>query len=777
MFDYLADLDKTMPENDEVPLLCNYGGNFIYRSGIIVYEGGTRRLIFVSRSVKLSELLVKVNEICIPTLIPSIKYGYPGLSLDASLTSILNDDDVSNMMKVFPQSGATPIQLYAIPLQSPSNSISIPVTATCQKQGLATGAIQETQRVVHQNSETFTSSSQMVDAYSKDGNQNVLSHLHEDACINMDNPLQDIDNGSIQTIVGGLHKRHETATSSPSVIDAYSSDDFVSSSVEWHEEGCTMVDNTSYKDKLKISYTLSQGQEFRDANALDMALREHAIQLHFEYRPIRTDPSRIVVGCYRKGCPWRINASKVPYGPTFVIDVLEKEHTCKCTVQDCKNHRQASMNWIANFIIRNRKHLRSRPMDIKQDIALQYEIEVEYDKARRGKGLASEEKHLGDSISDISAYCDEIERTNPGSLANLGFSLDGSFGVFIAYHAAICGFQLACRPIIILNGRSFEGEFPHIWILASSRDANNEEFLLAYAITESRTKETWTWFCVQLAFILKDTSKITVVTERHEKSSEAVGRIFPKAHHRYCRESLYSDFCQRFECENLRKHFSDAIFAVTVCELDKYLTEISSTSPEAHQWISEISPSRKDWAVSHFDVDGQDYTDRACEKVLDIWTDDKDAMKSSSVISSLERFHTEIRKIFYRRIKKGKEFTTPVTPYATRRIDEEMIFCILHDMQHVNTPTQFDVRHIFESTTHMVDIKQRKCSCHLWELQKFPCSHAVAALYRNDFNVSDYCECYTVAKYQEAYSENIYPTVEHIPPMLHKNSKKRGRML
>lgn len=336
----------------------------------------------------------------------------------------------------------------------------------------------------------------MVDAYSNNGNQSVLSHLHEDACINMDNPLQDIDNGSIQTTIGGLHERNETATSSPSVIAAYRSNNVVSSSVDRHEEGCSMVGNSGYKDKQKISYTLSQGQEFRDANAFDMALREHAIELQFQYRPIRTDHSRIAARCDRNGCPWRIYASKVPYGRTFVIDVLEKEHTCMCTVLDCKNHRQASMNWIANFIIRNRKHLQSKPKDIMEDIALQYGIEVDYHKARRGQGLASKEKHLGDCISDISAYCDEIERTNPGSLANLGFSLDGSFGVFIAYHAAICGFRRACRPIIMLKDRRFEGEFPHIWIFASSLDPNNEEFLLAYAITESLTKETWTWFCV-----------------------------------------------------------------------------------------------------------------------------------------------------------------------------------------------------------------------------------------------------------------------------------------
>lgn len=618
----------------------------------------------------------------------------------------------------------------------------------------------------------------MVDAYSKDGNQSVLSHLHEDSCINMDNPLQDIDNSSIQTTVGGLHERNETATSSPSVIAAYSSNNVVSSSVDRLEEGCTMVDNSGYKDKLKISYTLRRGQEFRDANAFRMALIEHAILLQFQYRPIRTDHGRIAVKCDRNGCPWRIYASKVPCESTFVINFLEKEHTCKCTVQDCKNHRQASENWIANFIIRNQKHLHSdsTPKEIMKDIALQYGIEVSYDKARRGKESALKEKHLGDCISDISAYCDEIKRTNPGSLANLGFSLDGSFGVFIAYHAAIYGFQRACRPIIILKGRSFEGEFPHIWIFASSLDANNEEFLLAYAITESLTKDTWTWFCVQLAFILKDASKITIVTKRNEKSSEAVGHIFPRAHHRYCRESLHVDFCQSFECENLRKQFFNAIFADTVRELDNHLSEIKSTSPEAHQWISEISPSRKDWALSHFDVASQDYRDVPCEEVLDIWTDDKDAMKSLSVISSLEKFHTEIVKIFNGR--KGRKFITTVTHYASSRLSREHFLCDLHSVRHLqNIPAQFFVRCLWDRDTHVVDIEQRTCSCHRWELQNFPCSHALAALYRKGSEVSDYCECYTVAKYQEAYSEIIYPIVKHIPRMLRKNSKKRDRML
>lgn len=131
MFRCSIELQKTMVGNDKVPILCNYGGDFVIKSGEYMYEGGNTRLIVVCRSIKQCDLLLKVNEICRPIVISTVKYKYPDLRSDStSLVLIINDDDVFNMMQVFPQSSA-PILLYAISaLQSPSNSISTPIEDT-----------------------------------------------------------------------------------------------------------------------------------------------------------------------------------------------------------------------------------------------------------------------------------------------------------------------------------------------------------------------------------------------------------------------------------------------------------------------------------------------------------------------------------------------------------------------------------------------------------------------------------------------------------------------
>lgn len=92
---------------------------------------------------------------------------------------------------------------------------------------------------------------------------------------------------------------------------------------------------------------------------------------------------------------------------------------------------------------------------------------------------------------------------------------------------------------------------------------------------------------------------------------------------------------------------------------------------------------------------------------------------------------------------------------------------------------QFFVKHEFDGIPHLVDVKQQKCTCRVWELLKFP--YAVATLHCNGSNVFDYCECYAVTKYQEAYSRiilsiDLQERTNEIP-RTDKNNKKRTRKL
>ncbi|KAL7241686.1 hypothetical protein ACSBR1_014305 [Camellia fascicularis] len=69
--------------------------------------------------------------------------------------------------------------------------------------------------------------------------------------------------------------------------------------------------------------------------------------------------------------------------------------------------------------------------------------------------------------------------------------------------------------------------------------------------------------------------------------------------------------------------------------------------------------------------------------------------------------------------------------------------------------------HCFPSV--MVDLGLRTCSCRKWEINGYPCQHAVAAIFRSGRNLNSFVEPFFHADmYRQAYSFSIgpVPTVE-----------------
>ncbi|RWR91214.1 Mutator-like protein transposase [Cinnamomum micranthum f. kanehirae] len=741
-----------MGEESTVPVLCSFGGEIVPKCGKFVYEGGTTRLMRVHRSINFLNLLCRVNEIFKSTAISTIKYRYPGLELDFPLVSVTTDEDVSGMMQEFSSPMATPIHLFAEP-----------------RHNLDNGTIQSTPSIL-QNSE-ITSSSHMVDAYRQDGDGTIFSHSHGQACHMQYSSRQDLDNVTLQATPSIFHEKNETNTSSPGMFDDILYESDLNPLIHLLKENTAMggietgvgsqpqvVDNSGDNTTSKIDFSLSEGQEFRNADAFDMALREHAIRSSFEYRPMRTDQGRIDKTCIKDRCPWYIHASKVPGGSSFRIKALESNHAHE--IAKLTTHRQASQKWVANFVRGQvRKHLYSTPDDIVAAIDHVYGIEVNYYMSRRGKDLALKEVHIGTSLYDLAAYCDEIERTNPSSFVTLDFPSYALLGIFIAYHATRHGFEKACRPIISLYSRNIGGDYPHVWLYATGLDGGYNSFLVAYAVVESSNQETWSWFCRQLARILLDSPEITIITVKQEKSSEAVGSIFQKAHHRYCRKLLCEDFYRKFKDKDLLLNFRKAIDAESEAYFRLHMDEISRISPEAQKWIKEISPTPNFWAVSCFDgqQDCIDYHLSAEE--FDIWRDDGNAM-NSSVISMMRLFHTNMREIFLRnQVQESSDEDRQLTPYALGRLDNvetQLKLSFINAKHHCQR--QFYTESIYDNDNgHIVDLTERTCTCRIWQLHKFPCCHAVAAIRVHESNVLDYCEHYTVANCREAYSEFIHP--------------------
>ena len=61
------------------------------------------------------------------------------------------------------------------------------------------------------------------------------------------------------------------------------------------------------------------------------------------------------------------------------------------------------------------------------------------------------------------------------------------------------GFLRGCRPIIGLDGCHQKGRFEGQILFAITRDANDNIFLVAFAVVEQENKDSWVWFLQQFS--------------------------------------------------------------------------------------------------------------------------------------------------------------------------------------------------------------------------------------------------------------------------------------
>ncbi|XP_058101470.1 uncharacterized protein LOC131245789 [Magnolia sinica] len=673
-----------------VPVLCRFGGDLIRESINLYYKGGTNRIVYVDRAIDYHNLLFKVRGICKLTDISSIEYKYPGLYLD-SLVSIVDDDNVSNMMEAFPKSGE-PIQLFI----SGAQDLSKPIT--------------------------------------------ISSNL-----------MQNADNGNVQASSWGLHESNKR----PSTHNINTNNNDVPSvSNDLHRIDCLSMDS-SVNGMPKMMSILNEGQEFENANAFDKALREYAIRSNFQYKRTRSGGGHFQAKCINDDCSWRINACKLADKSTVQIISLKKNHTCNAvnesTMSNPTMHQQASRKWIASLVKdRLQKKLCCTPKDIVDEISREYKINVSYGKAWRGKELALKEMHSDESIQALRMLCKEIESTNPGSTAKCSRSSGKSLRLFVAYKAAICGLKQACRPLVMLECIKIEGRHTGAWLLAMAIDAEDDEFPVSCAFVESKNVGNWKWFCGELAQVLGYIPKLTFTLDRQEGILEVVSGIFPYACHRYSQGRLVEEILQTFNCSDLEELFTRATYATDRSEFNACMRKIHDKYKDAWNIVKDINP--KHWATSHFEEKLYVWEDFFIYRMCS-WRDKLESWRDLDITSALENLHLYMIEIFNGRFKKSLNWETTLVPRAEKVISAGEMCSGCYYVS--GSAEKFDVLYEDGANAEKVDLERQTCSCYWWKICGYPCIHAIQAIRYSGGNVYDYFDVhYNVSKYHKTYSED-----------------------
>ncbi|KAE8711572.1 TPR repeat-containing thioredoxin TTL4-like [Hibiscus syriacus] len=278
-----------------------------------------------------------------------------------------------------------------------------------------------------------------------------------------------------------------------------------------------------------VETSLAIGQEFPNVETCRRTLKDIATAMHFDLRIVKSDRSRFIAKCSKEGCPWRVHVAKCPGVPTFTLRTLQGEHTCE--VVRNLHHQQASVGWVARSV---EARIWDNPLykskDILQDIRDQHGVAVSYMQAWRGKersmaavyGTFEEGYHL------LPAYCEQIRKTNPGSVASVFATRQENCSqrLFISYRASIYGFINACRPLLELDKADLKGKYLGSLLCAEAVDADDALFPLAIVIVDVENDENWMWFVSELRKLLgvniENMLRLTILSERRRSIVDAV---------------------------------------------------------------------------------------------------------------------------------------------------------------------------------------------------------------------------------------------------------------
>lgn len=279
----------------------------------------------------------------------------------------------------------------------------------------------------------------------------------------------------------------------------------------------TMASNTTDKDEMSypvfnedadmVSPVFQLGMCFKNSRTFRQAVKKHDI---LERRPIvnvRNFGKNVQYVC-EPPCKWKIYASPMHKGSTtYQIKTFIPKHTCMPTFKQ----KQINSKWLADYY---EKEIRMNPTwpinSFHKKIVNDLKCNVSKHAAYRAKARALKKINgtHEEQYSDLWKYANQLKKVLPESTVKI-LTEDPEpgqvSGRFLRFYLCLGplkkAFRQHCRRIVGLDGCHLKGPFGGILLSVVGVDANDAMYLVAWAVVESETTDSWTRF---LQFLCQD---------------------------------------------------------------------------------------------------------------------------------------------------------------------------------------------------------------------------------------------------------------------------------
>ncbi|KAL6205353.1 hypothetical protein ACLB2K_022614 [Fragaria x ananassa] len=441
------------------------------------------------------------------------------------------------------------------------------------------------------------------------------------------------------------------------------------------------------------------GQKFEGGAAeFRNKLCKYAFEMGFRIRYLRNYRTHVIAECRKKlsdGCSWRIHACKCQVNAFFYLRTLNNVHTCERVIFPEQASKLTTSMIISSVLvdqIREKPYI--KPTDIVKDFKQKYGLDVSYRKAWLAKELAKRTVHGDESLS---------------------------------YR----------QPLLFIDVTFLKSKYDGYLISATGKDGNQDysympwfsgTFPFAFGIVDSENEENWSWFFNNLSIVLTAQGRtITLVSGCNKGLAESVSKIFPASHHasclQYLKQKLFSIYSSMYG-----KSFGNRI-------VDLFLNFLEDHPKEY-------------WSYIYFE--GNRYGEM-CRKLSGSFSSWVFELCTLPICQMVDGIMIKLMELMAEKRFEAEEWKSVLCPEIEKTLNNDLMVCR-------NYKAYRSSRYVFEvhaGYSMKVDLDNRFCSCHEWQINGFPCAHALVSIQQNNGCIYDYVEDY----FKTSYFRSSYATL------------------
>jgi len=169
---------------------------------------------------------------------------------------------------------------------------------------------------------------------------------------------------------------------------------------------------------------------------------------------------------------------------------------------------------------------------------------------------------------------------------------------FVAFGACTSSFLMGCRPYIGIDACHLKSKWPGVLASATTIDANNWMFPVAFAVMEGESEDSWEWFLSALHKAIGMPYGLVISSDIQKGLQNAIEKVYPLAEHRECMRHLFSNFKKKFQGDIFKFGLWGAARTYSVTRFDTFINEIEKYCPTAIQYLNK--EHNKLWSRSKF---------------------------------------------------------------------------------------------------------------------------------------------------------------------------------